>query len=87
MVSVEFVPSPFSSSFSRFSAFQIFGAWSNTGKLTTWDRGPSYGPDPAPGMSLVAQSMVPFQTAYPLVIFMVICALAGNTCLVSLPSF
>ncbi|PIL35135.1 transporter [Ganoderma sinense ZZ0214-1] len=46
-----------------FSAFQVFGAWANT------------------GMSLVDQSMVPFQTAYPLVIFMVICALAGNTCL------
>ncbi|KAI1788852.1 TrkH-domain-containing protein [Ganoderma leucocontextum] len=46
-----------------FSAFQVFGAWSNT------------------GMSLVDQNMVPFQDAYPLVIFVVICALAGNTCL------
>lgn len=35
------------------------------------------------GMSLVDQNMVPFQTAYPLVIFLVICVLAGNTCLVS----
>lgn len=36
------------------------------------------------GMSLVDQNMVPFQTAYPLVIFLVFCVLAGNTCLVSL---
>ncbi|RPD56080.1 TrkH-domain-containing protein [Lentinus tigrinus ALCF2SS1-7] len=46
-----------------FTAFQIVGAWANT------------------GMSLVDQNMVPFQTAYPLVIFLVICVLAGNTCL------
>ncbi|EIW52424.1 TrkH-domain-containing protein [Trametes versicolor FP-101664 SS1] len=46
-----------------FSAFQIVGAWANT------------------GMSLVDQNMVPFQTAYPMIIFIVICVLAGNTCL------
>ncbi|TFK93269.1 TrkH-domain-containing protein [Polyporus arcularius HHB13444] len=46
-----------------FTAFQIIGAWANT------------------GMSLVDQNMVPFQTAYPLVIFLVFCVLAGNTCL------
>ncbi|KAI9066036.1 TrkH-domain-containing protein [Trametes sanguinea] len=46
-----------------FSAFQIVGAWANT------------------GMSLVDQNMVPFQTAYPMVIFLVICVLAGNTAL------
>ncbi|KAI0754516.1 TrkH-domain-containing protein [Daedaleopsis nitida] len=33
------------------------------------------------GMSLVDQGMVPFQTAYPLVLCLVICVLAGNTCL------
>ncbi|KAF8841742.1 TrkH-domain-containing protein [Paxillus ammoniavirescens] len=31
------------------------------------------------GMSLVDQSMVPFQTAYPLIFFMMFCILAGNT--------
>lgn len=31
------------------------------------------------GMSLVDQSMVPFQTAYPMIFFMIICILAGNT--------
>ncbi|KAI0671153.1 TrkH-domain-containing protein [Trametes maxima] len=46
-----------------FSAFQIVGAWANT------------------GMSLVDQNMVPFQTAYPMIIFVIICVLAGNTCL------
>ncbi|KAI0763530.1 TrkH-domain-containing protein [Trametes elegans] len=46
-----------------FSAFQVVGAWANT------------------GMSLVDQNMVPFQDAYPMVIFLVICVLAGNTCL------
>ncbi|KAH9850186.1 TrkH-domain-containing protein [Lenzites betulinus] len=46
-----------------FSAFQIVGAWANT------------------GMSLVDQNMVPFQTAYPMIVFIVICVLAGNTCL------
>lgn len=35
-------------------------------------------------MSLVDQNMVPFQTAYPMIIFIVICVLAGNTCLVGL---
>lgn len=35
-------------------------------------------------MSLVDQNMVPFQTAYPLVFFLVFCVLGGNTCLVSL---
>ena len=34
-------------------------------------------------MSLVDQNMVPFQAAYPLIVFLVICVLAGNTCLVS----
>ncbi|KAI8986131.1 TrkH-domain-containing protein [Trametes punicea] len=47
-----------------FSAFQVIGAWANT------------------GMSLVDQNMLPFQTAYPMVVFLVICVLAGNTCLV-----
>ncbi|KAI0794323.1 TrkH-domain-containing protein [Fomes fomentarius] len=46
-----------------FTAFQIVGAWENT------------------GMSLVDQNMVPFQTAYPLVFFLVFCVLGGNTCL------
>ncbi|EMD39626.1 hypothetical protein CERSUDRAFT_111935 [Gelatoporia subvermispora B] len=44
-----------------FSAFQVMGAWANT------------------GMSLVDQNMVPFQTAYPMTVFLVICVLAGNT--------
>ncbi|KAH9891907.1 TrkH-domain-containing protein [Cubamyces lactineus] len=51
-----------------FSAFQVVGAWANTGKSTPW-------------MSLVDQNMVPFQTAYPMIIFILICVLAGNTCL------
>ncbi|KAI0931017.1 hypothetical protein AcW1_007116 [Taiwanofungus camphoratus] len=46
-----------------FSAFQVVGAWANT------------------GMSLVDQNMVPFRTAYPMIIFLVICVLAGNTAL------
>ncbi|KAI0354804.1 TrkH-domain-containing protein [Trametes cingulata] len=46
-----------------FSAFQVIGAWANT------------------GMSLVDQNMVPFQTAYPMIVFLMICVLAGNTCL------
>ncbi|KAI6163432.1 cation transport protein-domain-containing protein [Pisolithus thermaeus] len=36
------------------------------------------------GMSLVDQSMVPFQTAYPMIFFMIFCILAGNTAFVSL---
>lgn len=44
-----------------FSAFQVVGAWANT------------------GFSLVDQNLVPFQTAYPLLIFMAWLALAGNT--------
>ncbi|KZT12182.1 TrkH-domain-containing protein [Laetiporus sulphureus 93-53] len=44
-----------------FSAFQVVGAWANT------------------GMSLVDQNMTPFRTAYPMIIFLVICVLAGNT--------
>ncbi|PFH52155.1 hypothetical protein AMATHDRAFT_79883 [Amanita thiersii Skay4041] len=32
------------------------------------------------GMSLVDQSMVPFQTAYPMILFMAFNILAGNTC-------
>ncbi|KIK22690.1 hypothetical protein PISMIDRAFT_101958 [Pisolithus microcarpus 441] len=35
------------------------------------------------GMSLVDQSMIPFQTAYPMIFFMIICTLAGNTAFVS----
>ncbi|KAI5982488.1 TrkH-domain-containing protein [Pisolithus albus] len=31
------------------------------------------------GMSLVDQSMIPFQTAYLMIFFMIICTLAGNT--------
>jgi hypothetical protein len=45
----------------RYSAFQIVGAWANT------------------GFSLVDQNLLPFQTAYPLLLFMVWLALAGNT--------
>ncbi|KAI0642944.1 TrkH-domain-containing protein [Trametes meyenii] len=52
-----------------FSAFQVVGAWANT------------------GMSLVDQNMVPFQTAYPMIIFIVICVLAGNTCLVRISTW
>ncbi|KAH9030360.1 TrkH-domain-containing protein [Lactarius pseudohatsudake] len=44
-----------------FSAFQVVGAWANT------------------GFSLVDQNLIPFQTAYPLLMFMVWLALAGNT--------
>ncbi|PCH40404.1 TrkH-domain-containing protein [Wolfiporia cocos MD-104 SS10] len=44
-----------------FSAFQVVGAWANT------------------GMSLVDQNMIPFRTAYPMIIFLVICVLAGNS--------
>ncbi|KAH9073448.1 cation transport protein-domain-containing protein [Lactarius deliciosus] len=44
-----------------FSAFQVVGAWANT------------------GLSLVDQNLIPFQTAYPLLMFMVWLALAGNT--------
>jgi len=36
------------------------------------------------GMSLVDQSMVPFQQAYPMIIFMILLILAGNTAFVSL---
>lgn len=35
------------------------------------------------GMSLVDQSMVPFQTAYPMIIIMFSMVLAGNTAFVS----
>ncbi|KAH8982284.1 TrkH-domain-containing protein, partial [Lactarius akahatsu] len=44
-----------------FSAFQVVGAWANT------------------GFSLVDQNLIPFQTAYPLLMSMVWLALAGNT--------
>ncbi|KAH9060174.1 TrkH-domain-containing protein [Lactarius vividus] len=44
-----------------FSAFQVVGAWANT------------------GFSLVDQNLIPFQTAYPLLVSMVWLALAGNT--------
>ncbi|KAF8806550.1 TrkH-domain-containing protein [Phlegmacium glaucopus] len=36
------------------------------------------------GMSLVDQSMIPFQQAYPMIIFMILLILAGNTAFVSL---
>jgi Trk-type K+ transport system membrane component len=35
------------------------------------------------GTSLVDQSMVPFQTAYPMVVFVMLMILAGNTAFVS----
>lgn len=35
------------------------------------------------GMSLVDQSMLPFQTAYPMIVLMIILILAGNTAFVS----
>ena len=38
------------------------------------------------GMSLVDQSLVPFQTAYPMLIFLIWVAVAGNTGFVSAPS-
>ncbi|KAH9073450.1 cation transport protein-domain-containing protein [Lactarius deliciosus] len=44
-----------------FSAFQVVGAWANT------------------GFSLVDQNLIPFQTAYPLLVSMVWLVLAGNT--------
>ncbi|KAH9950694.1 TrkH-domain-containing protein [Amylocystis lapponica] len=47
-----------------FSAFQIVGAWANT------------------GMSLVDQNMIPFRTAYLMIVFLVLCVLAGNTAFV-----
>ena len=50
---------------SRYSFFQIFGAWANT------------------GMSLVDQNMIPFRTAYLLIIVLIVCVLAGNTAFVS----
>ncbi|KZT12176.1 TrkH-domain-containing protein [Laetiporus sulphureus 93-53] len=50
-----------------FSAFQVVGAWANT------------------GMSLVDQNMTPFRTAYPMIIFLVICVLAGNTFFTLMP--
>ncbi|KDQ59452.1 hypothetical protein JAAARDRAFT_621723 [Jaapia argillacea MUCL 33604] len=31
------------------------------------------------GMSLVDQNMIPFQTAYPMIFFIILCILAGNT--------
>lgn len=34
-------------------------------------------------MSLVDQSMIPFQTAYPMIVFMIFLILAGNTAFVS----
>jgi Trk-type K+ transport system membrane component len=49
----------------RYTAFQVVGAWANT------------------GFSLVDQNLVPFQTAYPLLIFEMWLALAGNTAFVS----
>lgn len=35
------------------------------------------------GMSLVDQSMIPFQTAYPMIVVMIFLILAGNTAFVS----
>lgn len=55
----------YDSEYVRFSAFQVIGAWANT------------------GMSLVDQNMVPFREAYPMIIFLVLCVLAGNSALVS----
>lgn len=52
----------------RFSAFQVVGAWANT------------------GMSLVDQNMVPFREAYPMITFLVLDVLAGNTAFVSYAS-
>ena len=51
---------------SRFSFFQVIGAWANT------------------GMSLVDQNMIPFQTAYLMIVVLIFCVLAGNTAFVSL---
>ncbi|KZT28729.1 TrkH-domain-containing protein [Neolentinus lepideus HHB14362 ss-1] len=34
------------------------------------------------GMSLVDQNMIPFQTAYPMIFFIILCILAGNTAFV-----
>lgn len=48
----------------RFSFFQVFSAFSNT------------------GTSLVDQSMIPFQTAYPMILVMIFLILAGNTAFV-----
>ena len=67
----------------RFAAFQVVGAWANTGVLGVILLTCDSRAHRTAGMSLVDQNMVPFQTAYPLVIFLVICVLAGNTCLVS----
>ncbi|KAG1861717.1 cation transport protein-domain-containing protein [Suillus subalutaceus] len=39
------------------------------------------------GTSLVDQNMVPFQTAYPMILFMILCILAGNTAFVSVRSW
>ncbi|KAG2063313.1 TrkH-domain-containing protein [Suillus decipiens] len=39
------------------------------------------------GTSLVDQSMVPFQTAYPMIFFLMFCTLAGNTAFVSVNDF
>ena len=69
--------------YDRFSAFQIIGGWSNTGKCQTPVACALSHQSTYTGMSLVDQNMAPFQTAYPLMIFLVICVLAGNTCLVS----
>ena len=53
-----------SSNPSRFSAFQVVSAYTNS------------------GMSLVDQSMIPFRTAYLMIVVMIFLILAGNTCFV-----
>jgi len=53
---------------SRFSAFQVVSAYTNS------------------GMSLVDQSMIPFRTAYLMIVAMIFLILAGNTCFVGLES-
>lgn len=50
---------------SRFSAFQVVSAYTNT------------------GTSLVDESMVPFQKAFPMVYVVMFLILAGNTSFVS----
>ncbi|KAH9932738.1 TrkH-domain-containing protein [Epithele typhae] len=57
-----------------FSAFQVIGAWANTGRATSVQSGNTW-------ISLVDQNVVPFQTAYIFILVLVFCVLAGNTCL------
>ncbi|TFK48774.1 TrkH-domain-containing protein [Heliocybe sulcata] len=39
------------------------------------------------GMSLVDQNMIPFQTAYPMIFFLILCILAGNTAFVRMSAW